>query len=95
MWTGFIPDWALQFSGVGAGALIYFNGYFEIFFGGWLLLGFFTRLSAFLLAIHLFNIAFTIGYNDVGVRDFGLAMATFSVFLKGADIWCLDRLFKL
>lgn len=67
------------------------NGVFETVFGVLLLLGLFTRVSSLLLSAHLLLIAFSFGYNDLFVRDFGLALATLSVFFNGPDKWCLDR----
>ena len=56
-----------------------------------LLAGRFTQIVALLLSLQLFGIAVTIGYNDVGVRDFALGLATVSLFLQGPDKWTLDR----
>jgi len=89
-WVGLIPDWITSFSGISAEALVRFNGVFEIVFGFSLLMGYFTRVAALLLALHMLHITFTVGYNSVGIRDFGLSMAAISVFLYGIDIWCLD-----
>jgi uncharacterized membrane protein YphA (DoxX/SURF4 family) len=72
---------------------IMLNGAFETIFGFMLLLGYLTRISALLLSGHLVMIAFGMGYNDIAIRDLGLAVATFSVFLHGEDDWCL-RIFK-
>ncbi len=66
------------------------NGIFETVFGILLLLGLFTRISSLLLGLHLMGIMFGLGYNDIAVRDFGLMLATFSIFLQGPDEWCLD-----
>jgi len=66
------------------------NGIFETIFGLFLLLGIYTRLSSFLLGIHLFVITLGLGYNDIAIRDFVLTIVTFVVFLNGADKWCLD-----
>ena len=101
--VGWLPDFITNPHGMMMGGMqmmhvnftplrfVYGNGIFEVVFGLLLLLGLFTRVSAFLLGIHLLGIAFSIGYNEIGVRDFGLTLATFSIFLYGADIWCLDR----
>lgn len=67
------------------------NGIFETIFGIMLLLGLFTRISALLLSLHLFFIAINLGYNDIAVRDIGLAIAAFSVFLNGKDGICLEN----
>jgi uncharacterized membrane protein YphA (DoxX/SURF4 family) len=89
-WVGLIPDWVPSLSGLTAATLIHFNGAFEIVFGICLLVGYFTRISALLLGLHMLHIMTIVGYNDIGVRDFGLAMATISVFLHGMDKLCLD-----
>jgi len=72
-------------------AIIMSNGAFETVFGIFLILGLFTRIAAFLLAFHLFGIAFSLGYNDVAVRDFGLALATISLIFSGAGQLSLDN----
>ena len=71
--------------------IILLNGIFETIFGALLLVGYFTRIVAFLLALHLFGIAFSLGYNDIAVRDFGLALATLSLIFSGAGEFSLDK----
>ena len=90
-WTGLIPEWVTSASGFEAATFVYFNGAFEIVFGICLLVGYFTRMSALLLALHLLGIIANVGYTPIGVRDFGLLMATIAVFLYGIDSWCLDK----
>jgi len=79
----------------GAHFTIMANGVFETLFGLLLLLGLFTRLSALLLSLHLFGIMLSLGYNDIAVRDFGLALAALSVALNGKDKYCMDNKFNL
>ncbi len=90
MWISLIPQSIMNLSHLSAEVLVRFNGVFEIVFGLLLLIGFFTRTAALLLALHLLNIMFVVGYNSIGVRDFGLALATFSIFFYGADCCSLD-----
>ncbi len=85
----YLPDFLLNSSY--DEELIFFNGLFETFFGTLLAIGFYTRLSALLLGLHLFTIIINLGYNDIAVRDFGLALITLSITLRGADKWCLDK----
>jgi uncharacterized membrane protein YphA (DoxX/SURF4 family) len=61
------------------------NGIFEIVMGTLLLVGWQVRWVALLLSLHLFGIMYTVGYNEIGVRDFGLAVALFSIFMHGSD----------
>ena len=46
-----------------------------------LLLGLGIKLSSLLVAIHLFIIVISVGYNEIGVRDFGLAMSALALFI--------------
>jgi|SRR3989338_241255 len=90
-WTVLVPSWITSLSGINAVNFIYFNGVFEVVFGISLLLGLFTRIVGFLLALHMLHITYLVGYNDVGVRDFGLSLSTIAVFLHGADSWSIDK----
>ena len=89
-WLGWLPQWVFGLP-ISPTAFIVFNGTFETILGTLLLLGIGTRWSAFLLAIHLFGIVVNLGYNDVAVRDFCLALATLSVVVSGPDEWCFDK----
>ena len=89
VWTALIPDYvkALPLSDM---QLVLGNGIFEIIFGTLLLIGLWTRISALLLSIHLLHILTVVGYNAIGVRDFGLLLACVSIFLYGADPFSVD-----
>lgn len=92
-WVRLLPDWT-SFLPFEPATLIQANGIFEIVFGALLLLGVYVRPVALLLALHMFNIVFTVGYNGIGVRDFGLAMATTAIFLYGADRFSLSSFLR-
>ena len=88
--VGWLPPFLLSLP-IPPSTFLALNGSFETLFGIFLLLGLFTRLTALLLTFHLIGILiFSVGYNEIGVRDFGLMMATLSVFLSGPDLLCLD-----
>ena len=87
---GYLPEIAYSLP-ISLQNIMLLNGIFEIILGTLLIVGLFTRVVAFILFLHTFGIMFSLGYNDVAIRDFGLALATFSVFLYGKDKWCLDR----
>ncbi len=89
-YVDFLPDWLIKISPVSATMIVYLNGAFEIVFGTALLFGFFTRFVACLLFLHMADIAFTVGLNDIGIRDFGLAVATLAIWINGADFLTLD-----
>lgn len=93
-WIGLIPKSVIDISGLTASTLVHFNGAFEIVFGICLFLGFFTRTVALFLALHILDITFVVGYGATGVRDFGLSIATISLFLYGQDFVSLDAWFS-
>ena len=90
---GYLPEFTYSLK-ISLQNIMLLNGIFEIVFGILLIVGLFTRVIAFILFLHILIISFSLGYNDVAIRYFGLALATLSVFLNGADKWCLDRKLK-
>ena len=88
LWVSFVPTWMTNF--INAGTLVYLNGTFEIIAGIMLALGILPRLVAALLGLHLLFISLSIGLTSAtGVRDIGLALATISLSLIGADPFVL------
>jgi len=85
---GYLPDFILQ--GNYSNTAIIINGLFDLTMGTLLLLGLFVRTAALLIIFHLIGIILTLGYNDIAIRDAGLAIVTFGLFLGGGDQWCLD-----
>lgn len=90
---GYVPSFAYSIP-LSLRELLFLNGIFEIVLGLSLLAGFLTRVSALLLSLHTFAIMISLGYNDIAVRDFGIALATLSVFINGEDEWCVDARLK-
>lgn len=80
-----VPLYATALVPLPVGTLILGNAIFELLFGVALLLGLYTRLVAGILTLHLAHIVTIVGYNAIGVRDFGLTLAMFSVFLDTAQ----------
>ena len=89
-WTVWLPEWFVMIP-LDPVTFMWANGVFEVTFAVLLGLGLFTRFVASVLALHLFSIAVSLGYNDVGVRDFVLGLATLSIGLRGADPLAFDR----
>ncbi|MAF36093.1 hypothetical protein CL622_03170 [archaeon] len=88
-WLGFLPQW-ISILPIEPTTIIITNAISEIVLGLLLLLGFLTRFVALILSIHILGIAISVGYNDIGIRDAGLALATFSIFLQKPDKWTID-----
>ena len=90
----YLPSFAYSLP-IGPLTILLINGIFEVFFGLLLIIGLFTRITSLILTLHLLMIVSFLGYNDIAVRDFGLALATLSIFFHGADKWCLDKKRKM
>lgn len=90
-WFAYLPAWTTSLP-ISQLTIVYLNGTFEIIFGTFLLLGFYTRIVALVLALHLLDIAYTVGYDAIGIRDLGLALSTMTVFFYGADAFSFDKL---
>ena len=87
---GYLSDYLLQMES--AEMFVIFNGLFETIAGTLLLLGIFTRPVALILSLHLLVIAASLGYNDISVRDTGIAIVAFALFLAGPDRWSCSAL---
>ena len=88
VWQNFIPDWFPML--IPAEAFILLLGVVETLVGILLLLGLFTRFAAGLAALMLIPIIISLGYNEIGVRDFGLFMLAFGLACLGAGEFSLD-----
>jgi len=91
-WVAYLPSWMGNLP-VSQLSIIYINGLFEVIFGGLLFFGVYTRWVALFLALHLLDITYTVGYGAIGVRDFGLAIATLSIFFYGPSPFSVDLFF--
>src|SRR3989344_1577 len=89
-WLAWVPEWTNAL-GISASTIVLLNGAFEVILGALLAVGFYTRAAAFLLSLHLLFIAYEVGYNDIGVRDLSLAIATLALALFGPDQYTIDK----
>jgi len=80
-WVGWVPEWAVNLLHIPPAMIVLLNGAFEVTAGGLLALNILTRWAALALALHLVVLVFDIGLTPIGVRDFGLMMATFALAL--------------
>lgn len=90
-WTVFVPSFLTSVALTSANIVV-FNGILELTLGTFLLIGLYTRFSALVLSLHLLGITLSIGFTPLGVRDFGLAAATFALFLLDDGLLSIDRL---
>ncbi|HWC57476.1 MAG TPA: DoxX family membrane protein [Candidatus Paceibacterota bacterium] len=91
-WFAYIPQGIVALTGWSQRAIIFLNASFELLFGVLLLVGKYTRIVAFLLALHLLDIMWVLGYGEVAVRDFGLAMGLVTVGMYGPDVLANDSM---
>ena len=84
---GYLPSWVTF---IDANTLVLLNGTFDFLLGALLAIGVFTRITALIAAVHVFGIAITIGWNDVAIRDIGIACACASIAFQGPDQFCYD-----
>lgn len=89
-WITYLPSW-IESVPVSQINFIYLNGWFELVLGIFLIMGFYTRIVAFFLSLHLLSIVLTVGYNEIGVRDFGIFVGLVSIFLHGRSNWSADE----
>jgi len=89
-WISFVPEFVTGF-GLSVNNIVMVNGIMELILGIFMLIGLYTRFASFILSVHLLGIAVSVGFVPTGVKDFGLALATFVVFLNGADKYTLDK----
>ncbi|MBL8158018.1 DoxX family protein [bacterium] len=89
-WTSWVPQWAMNITGLEAEMIVLLNGGFEIAMGVLLALGLYIRPAAILLGLHLAVLVFEIGLSPIGMRDFAIMMATFALSFLPADPYSLD-----
>ena len=81
-WVSWVPEWAVNTLHLPPAMIVLANGAFEVIAGALIAFNVLTRWVALALALHLAIITVEIGMTQIGVRDFGLTMATLAlVFL--------------
>lgn len=88
--AGLIPEFIVNILG-SATTISFINGIVEVILATLLTIGLFTKIAAWILAIHLAGITIILGWTPSGVRDFGLTIALVSIALYGPDKYTLDR----
>jgi uncharacterized membrane protein YphA (DoxX/SURF4 family) len=85
-WVSWVPEWAVNLLHIPPAMIVLANGAFEVVAGALLALNLWTRWAALALAIHLVIITVEIGANPIGVRDFGLTIATLALAFLAAPV---------
>lgn len=87
-WTGYLPGFL---AGSWSALFVIANGSLEIFLGLFILFGLYTRVASIILGFHLIGISFSLGFNALALRDFGLAFATLALAFFEPDMYSCDR----
>ena len=82
-WVSWVPDWAVNLLSIPPAMIVMLNGVVEVLGGTILAMGLFVLPVVIILGLHLLVIVVEIGATAIGVRDFGLMMATFALGLLG------------
>lgn len=80
-WVSWVPEWAVNTLHIPPAMIVLANGAFEVIAGALIACNILTRWAALVLALHLAVITAEIGMTQIGVRDFGLTMATLALAL--------------
>lgn len=80
-WVALVPSWAVELIHLPPAMIVLANGVFDLIGGTLLVFGLWVRPVAYVLSLHVLLIAASLGVTPVGVRDFGLAMATLALGL--------------
>ena len=89
-WIAYIPVWLPQHVPMDIVTFMYVQGVIEAVLGAFLIIGFWSRTSAFFCAAILFGIIITIGYNEISIRDFGLLLGALALSLREQTKWSVD-----
>lgn len=84
-WVYYLPEWLVAISPIAPAYIVLINGGVEVVFGFFILFGMFLKISALLMGFHLALIALSLGNTPSGIRDWGLALATFALFFVNVD----------
>ena len=90
-WIGYLPEFFTTLDNITPNNIVMFNGFLELTLGIYLLIGLYVRFASAILGLHLIGIVFSVGLSPVGIRDFGLTIATLVIFLNGVDKFSMDH----
>lgn len=94
LWMAYMPVWLTPYLPMSIEMFMYIQGVIEAVLGMFLIIGFWSRTSAFFCALLLAGIVFTLGYNEIAIRDFGLLLGALALSLREQERWSIDALLK-
>ncbi len=88
IWVNYIPSWFPML--IPVGTFILLMGIVETLIGLFALIGVYTRTSAVIAVLMLIPILVSLGYNEIGVRDFGLLLLALGIAVLGPGEFSMD-----
>jgi uncharacterized membrane protein YphA (DoxX/SURF4 family) len=87
IWLNYIPEWFPML--VSEGLFINLLGIVESLIGFFVLVGFYSQIAAGIAALMLVPIIFSLGYNELMVRDVGLFFLAVGIAVLGSGRYSL------
>ncbi len=87
IWLNYIPEWFPML--VSEGLFINLLGIVESLIGFFVLVGFYSQIAAGIAALMLIPIIFSLGYNEIMVRDVGLFFLAVGIAVLGSGRYSL------
>jgi hypothetical protein len=83
LWIGFLPAWTDGFLGIAKGAWLNVLGIIEIALALLIVIPkpLLRLIGSALITLHLLVVVLQVGWNDIGVRDLGLMLASAALFM--------------
>ncbi len=91
-WAGYIPPWMpMLFS---KEMFIFLLGIVETAIGTGVFFGIFTRFFAGIAALMLLPIMYSLGFNELSIRDFALFCMALAMFLRRSTPYAIENRWK-
>lgn len=94
VWSAYMPQWLPPLLPFSMTTFLYFQGALEAVLGFFLIIGFWSRTSAFICVLILVGIIASLGINEITIRDFGLLMGALALSFREQTKWSVDAVFK-
>lgn len=94
LWIAYMPAWFTALVPIDLTLHMYIQGAVESLLGFFLIIGFWSRTTAFICTLMLGAITVSLGYNEIAVRDFGLFLAAGALSLREQQKWSVDAALK-
>ncbi|HIH52213.1 hypothetical protein J4412_00645 [Candidatus Pacearchaeota archaeon] len=88
-WIGYVPGYVYGL-GISILLIIILNGIFDLLIGISLISGIYLRFFSVFGIIRLLLIVFSLGWNEITVRDIGFIIVLIAIYLNEKDEFCFN-----